>query len=110
VAWERAWRGDGSPTGLFTAELLDDGTIVVAGVRREPGFVAGAILHRADGVVGVSNVFGEATSAWSGCVAFATSCFPRTPLVGYEHGEDLTQALRHGFEPAGPLRVWVLDD
>jgi hypothetical protein len=43
-------------------------------------------------------------------VAFATSCFPRTPLVGYEHGEDLTQALRHGFEPAGPLRVWVLDD
>jgi hypothetical protein len=110
VAWERAWRGDAGSTGLFPAELLDDETVVVAGARRKQGFVAGAILHRADGVVGVSNVFGEAAPAWSGCVAFAASCFPRMPLVGYEHGADLAQARRHDFEPVGPLRVWVRDD
>ena len=60
-------------------------------------------------MVGVSNVFGEAASAWSGCLAFAASSFPGMPLVGYEQGDDLAQALHHGFEPAGPLRVWVRD-
>ena len=29
VGWERAWRGDDGPTGLFTPELLDDATIVI---------------------------------------------------------------------------------
>ena len=33
-----------------------------------------------------------------------------TGLVGYERGDDLAEARRHGFEPAGPLRVWVRDD
>ncbi len=28
VAWERAWRGDDGPTGLFTPALLDDETVV----------------------------------------------------------------------------------
>jgi hypothetical protein len=110
VAWERAWRGDDGPTGLFTAELLEDETIVIAGARRGDDFDAGAILHRSAGVVGVSNVFGEATSAWSGCLAFAASGFPETPIVGYEHGDDLATARRHGFELAGPLRVWIRDD
>ena len=110
VAWERAWRGDDGPTGLFTAELLDDETIVIAGARRGDGFDAGAILHRSAAVVGVSNVFGDATSAWAGCLLVAASHFPGMPLVGYEHGDDLAEARRHGFEPAGPLRVWIRDD
>ena len=106
VAWERAWRGDDDPTGLFTAGLLDDETIVVAGARRGDGFDAGAILHRSASVVGVSNVFGD-ESAWAGCLLIATSLFPDVPLVGYEHGDDLAEARRHGFEPARPLRVWI---
>jgi hypothetical protein len=32
--------------------------------------------------------------------------FPDLAVVGYEHGEDLAIAVRHGFEPIGPLRVW----
>jgi hypothetical protein len=31
-------------------------------------------------------------------------------MVGYESGDDLTAALDHGFEPVGPLRVWVRAD
>ena len=60
-------------------------------------------------VVGVSNVFGD-ESAWAGCLLVAASHFPGMPLVGYEHGDDLAAARRHGFEPAGPLRVWIRDD
>ncbi len=57
------------------SELLDDETIVVAGARRGDGFDAGAILHRSAAVVGVSNVFGDA-SAWAGCLAHRGVALP----------------------------------
>jgi hypothetical protein len=110
VAWGRAWRGAYEPTGLFTAALLDDETVVVSGARRGDGFDAGAILHRSAAVVGVSNVFGDAAPAWAGCLALAASHFPAIPLVGYERDDELAEARRSGFEPAGPLRVWIRDD
>jgi hypothetical protein len=28
-------------------------------------------------------------------------------VVGYEHGDDLVAAVRHSFEPIGPLRIWL---
>jgi hypothetical protein len=30
--------------------------------------------------------------------------------AGYESGDALTDALAHGCEDAGPLRIWVKDD
>ena len=60
-------------------------------------------------MVGISNVFGD-ESAWAGCLAFAATHFPGMPFVGYERGDDLAAARRHGFEPAGPLRVWIRDE
>lgn len=33
--------------------------------------------------------------------------FPTLPVVGYEHGDGLAAAVRHGFEPIGPLRIWT---
>ena len=32
---------------------------------------------------------------------------PTLPLVGYEHGPTLEAALAAGFDPIGPLRVWL---
>jgi hypothetical protein len=28
-------------------------------------------------------------------------------VVGYEHADELAVAVRHGFEPVGPLRIWL---
>jgi hypothetical protein len=28
-------------------------------------------------------------------------------VVGYEQGDALAAAVRHGFEPVGPLRIWM---
>lgn len=93
IAWEAGW---GGPTGTFTEALL--ASVEVRAARRGDRIVAGAIVHDHD----LSNVFTpDRESRWWSTLAGAT------PLVGYERGADLDAALRAGFEPLGPLRVWV---
>ena len=73
--------------------------------------VAGAVATRSEQVVGVSNVFAAGgrpeDAAWPLVLEAVHRLFPDLPVVGYEHGEALAAALRHGFEPIGPLRVWL---
>ncbi|MCS0638208.1 hypothetical protein NX801_21630 [Streptomyces sp. LP05-1] len=107
AAWERAWNG-GAPAGLFRPALLaDPATTVLAGHDPDGGGVmAGAVVSEAAGVLGVSNLFGPAGSR-TGCLAALADRRPELPVVGYEHGEDLADALHHGFTAVGPLRIWA---
>ncbi|MFJ9124002.1 hypothetical protein ACIRJS_07945 [Streptomyces sp. NPDC102340] len=110
-SWAEAW-GD---TRLFRPELLvDAATFVLAGRTPDGRVVAGAVasLSGDDGrqVIGISNVFTSDAgpdSAWPGVLDAVHRRFPDLPVVGYEQGDDLAVALRHGFETIGPLRVWV---
>ncbi|QTE02805.1 hypothetical protein S1361_36065 [Streptomyces cyanogenus] len=110
-AWALAWDDGDGDADLFRPELLDDlATFVLAG--RDPGgrVVAGAVASRSDQVVGISNVFasdGGPDAAWPGVLAAVHRLFPDSPVVGYEHGDGLEAAVRHGFEPVGPLRIWL---
>jgi hypothetical protein len=111
--WEDAWRGADGPVGLFRAELLDDPAVEVLAARAQGRVVAGAVLSLFGRPVGVSNVFvtePQAGSPWPGLLAAAAERHPGRPLVGYERGEDLAEALRHGFRTAGPLRVWLREE
>ncbi|MGW9046346.1 hypothetical protein ACWGQL_27830 [Streptomyces lydicus] len=110
-AWALAWdNGDGN-THLFRPELLDDpGTFVLAGHSADGRVVAGAVASRSEQVVGISNVFAldrGLDTAWLGVLEAVHGLFPSLPVVGYEHGDDLAVAVRHGFEPVGPLRIWT---
>ncbi|MEU1201152.1 hypothetical protein ABZ446_33715 [Streptomyces sp. NPDC005813] len=110
-AWALAWdRGEGD-ADLFRPELLaDPGTFMLAGRSADGSVVAGAVASRSDEVVGVSNVFavdGGPDRAWPGVLDGVHRLFPTLPVVGYEHGDDLASAVRHGFEPIGPLRIWL---
>ncbi|MFD0548777.1 hypothetical protein ACFQ0X_06050 [Streptomyces rectiviolaceus] len=107
-AWETAWNDGEESTGLFRPELLSDGTTFLA-ARSEGRIVAGAIASRGASVVGVSNLFTSADeeSAWAGCLAEVARLWPDLPVVGYESGESLDSAVRQGFTPIGPLRVWL---
>ncbi|MEV3896605.1 hypothetical protein [Streptomyces anulatus] len=110
-AWALAWDdGDGN-ADLFRPELLDDpATFVLAGRSADGRVVAGAVASRSDRVVGISNVFaldGGPDTAWPVVLDAVNKLFPTLPVVGYEQGEDLAAAIRHGFEPVGPLRVWL---
>jgi hypothetical protein len=102
--WAAAWGGG----DVFRPALLDDPDVVILAVGG-----GGAILNRASGVIGVSNLFaaepGFADQVWAACVRTAAEVFPGFDLVGYEQGEDLAPAFAAGFAVIGPLRVWVRD-
>ncbi len=110
-AWALAWDNGDSNADLFRPELLHDpATFVLAGRSAGGRVVAGAVASRSDQVVGISNVFapdGDPDATWPIVLDAAHRLFPTLPVVGYEHGDDLTTALRHGFEPIGPLRIWL---
>ncbi|MFE9122979.1 hypothetical protein [Streptomyces sp. NPDC007172] len=110
TAWERAW-SDGGSEGLFPPALLADPGHTFLVDRDERGeATAGAVASRSGDVVGISNLYavdGDQDAAWAGCLATVARLWPGREVVGYESGDDLTAALRAGFTPAGPLRVWL---
>ena len=117
ASWAAAWAGEpdeggpagGAGSGPFRAELLDDaGTFFLRG-RSGERVVAGAVASRSGSVVGLSNVFaadGDTGSAWAGVLRAVAERWPERAVVGYESGDDLDAAIRHGSVPIGPLRVW----
>ncbi|MFJ3902393.1 hypothetical protein [Streptomyces sp. NPDC090025] len=110
AAWALAWSdGDAEEAELFRPGLLDDPTTTVVGGYDVAGRVlGGAVLTVSAGVTGVSNLFTvddvPPAYAWAGALAAAD---PGLPVVGYESGDDLAAACAVGFEPIGPLRVWL---
>ena len=119
AAFERAWRGEdtnsaAAPTVTqFPATLLEKDTVTFLAGMSDARRVEGvAIVNRTGEVAGLSNVFGAATpidELWTGAVHAAVALHPDCALVGYERGEDLTQAQRLGFEEVGRLRVVVIE-
>lgn len=113
AAWEAAWDG-GRSTGLFHPALLTEEIAFFAGRSAGGRIVAGAAANRTGGVVGLSNVFtADGTpddEAWAGALTAVADLWPGLPVVGYEAGDDLDTAVRHGFTPLGPLRVWLHTD
>jgi hypothetical protein len=113
AAWERTWRGNDGPPGVFRPELLDHDAVTVLAARAGEDVVAGAVLNRSSTVVGVSNFFTcdpGGGVGWSGCLALAGRLFPGSTFVGYESGQALGAARAAGFEAVGPLRVWIRGD
>ncbi|MET7604900.1 hypothetical protein ABZS96_20715 [Streptomyces avermitilis] len=110
-AWALAWDDGNGNADLFRPELLDDpATFMLAGQSTDGRVMAGAVASRSDHVVGISNVFaleGGPDAAWPVVLTAVNWLFPTLPVVGYEQGDDLAAAIRHGFEPVGPLRIWL---
>jgi hypothetical protein len=106
--WERALGDD--TDGLFRPALLASAGVEFVAARAEGRIVSGAQLTGGTTVVGVYNLFsatGDLDLAYAGALATAAARFPGLPVVGYEHGDRLAAALRHGFEVIGPLRIWL---
>ncbi|MEV0594543.1 hypothetical protein [Nonomuraea cavernae] len=100
--------GPGEDRGLFRPGLLIRPGLAVLAGRLGGELVCGSVLNLSGRVAGVSNVFAHGCAedtAWAGTVALAAELFPGRALVGYEG--DVTAAVRQGFAPIGPLRVWL---
>ncbi|MFJ6851853.1 hypothetical protein ACIQM3_15190 [Streptomyces sp. NPDC091271] len=111
-AWALAWDdGDGN-AHLFRPGLLDDPeTFVLAGRSADGRVVAGAVASRSEQMVGLSNVFaregGGPDGGWPVVLQAVGRLFPGLSVVGYEQGDELAAAVRVGFKPVGPLRIWI---
>ncbi len=114
AGWEHAWAA-GSAIGerVFLPALLDDPSTAVIGFERDDRVVAGVTAHRADGVVGLTNLFvridDDPQRYWKACVAAAAEAFAGLPLVCYELEAEAAAFERVGFESIGALRVWSRD-
>jgi len=113
AAWERAW-ADGEPqkAPVFGEALLHAPDIAFLAAHSGRELVGGAILNHQAEVIGHSNVFagkGKHGPVRAGLVREARRLFPGEPIVGYESGDDLENALAQGFAALGPLRIWVRD-
>ena len=106
LRWEEAWN-DSSPSDQrqFPDAILGRGDVRLWGRRRQSGYDAGAIANLSADCVGLSNLFGPDArpAATALCVQFGGG----VPVVGYERGDDLKQALGSGWTTTGDLAVWV---
>ncbi len=103
IVWQRESEG----TGPLPS---NDPNFALFTGRRGFRVVAGGMLYRADGVVGLSNVIADAADAaavFRSLAMLSSRTFPRLPVVGYEAGTELQAALDAGFEIGDALRVWV---
>jgi hypothetical protein len=108
--WEEAWQRHNEQGDVLRAGLLDVPVVTVLAERKGDHVVAGAILNRAAGVVGISNFFADpldAAASWDSCIEFTSALFPGSALVTYESDREVIAARRLTFEDAGPLRVWI---
>lgn len=112
--WEQVWNQPGDTAVCaprqFPAALLEDPDVVFLAGYEGRRLVAGGVLNLTPPVVGLSNVFcldGASPPLFAALVAASGERFPGCPVVGYESEDVLQQALAAGFEPVGPLRVWV---
>jgi hypothetical protein len=113
AAWEAA-RRESSPTEqrVFLDSLLAEPEIALFGRRAGGGFDAGCVANLSAGCVGLSNIFAAETGSapYIAAAQLAAGFGEGRPLVGYDDGEALRALLDCGFEAAGRLRVWVLED
>ncbi|WP_405890838.1 hypothetical protein OG612_02860 [Streptomyces sp. NBC_01527] len=100
--WALAWDDGDGYAGLLQLGLLED-LFVLTGLCYDGGVIAGAMARRSDRSVGDDDVFApdEGTEAARPRVKDAG------PVVDHERGDGLAAAVRHHFEPVGPLRIRV---
>jgi len=107
LLWEAAWKKGGSPTNQrqFPNEILNRDDVVIWGRKKTDGYDAGVIANISKDCIGLSNCFGQ--DAYPAAAALCAELSKQEiPIVGYERGDSLADALSAGFSTTGKLRVW----
>ena len=102
------WTAHHDTAGVLLPALLDRPGFTVLGLRSHDQLLAGAVVHACAGVVSISNVWAAPGRHpdWHDLVRVSHAIHPGLPVTGWEHGEDLAQALDAGFTDVGPHLVW----
>ena len=104
------WLAEHGSLNELEPSILDVAEVAVLESVVAGRFVAGAVLHSSDGVIGLNSVFlgdGEQAQAWRSLAGLAHTRFGHAPIVGYETADLIAPALEAGFRAVGPMRVWA---
>lgn len=102
AAWVEAWGGG---PGVFAPPLLHDPSVALLRWPAEGSPRSGCAVNRGAGLVGLSNLFGEAPAARSAAIEAAAAFAGDEALICYEADGEAADLLAAGFQPLGPLRV-----
>lgn len=106
--WECAWN-NGSPAGIFRRALHSHPAVRFIAFYKDGQIVAGCVLSKSHGVVGVTNFFcplQTPAAYWAGCLAAAHRFAPNQPVVGYMAGPFPSWLQKEGAIELGKLSVW----
>jgi len=112
VTWEAAWGAGQEEPGRFPPTLLASDLVTFLGGWLTGRLIAGCVATSSQTAVGISNLFildDDLDACWTGALDAVSRRFPGRPVVGYESGDALAAAIRHGFTTVGPLRIWLRD-
>ena len=104
------WLAEHGSLNELEPAILDVAEVAVLESVVDGRFVAGAILHSSDGVIGLHDVFlgdGNRVDAWRSLAGLAHNRFGHAPLVGFEPAATVAAPLSAGFRVVGPMRVWA---
>ena len=106
-----AWNAAHDTTGVLLPALLTHPRFTFLARDEGGAMVAGAVLHRVEGAVELSNTWATVDEADEvpSLVACTAVLHPGLPVVGYDRGEELGRLLDAGFAEVGPHVVWVRD-
>lgn len=97
--------------GVLPAEVLADPEFFVLARVEDEKPVAGAVLHSAGDIAGMSNLWSSGEPMDPAAVGELLACagvlHPGRPVTDYAYGAELEVFLASGFTPAGSQRVWA---
>ncbi|MCG9651075.1 phosphoenolpyruvate synthase [Vibrio brasiliensis] len=102
--WEQLWRGEESFEPVYPEVFLDDSAIGFLFAENDDK-LAGISYFFNGQSVGIYNLWGEQT-LFAELIAYISTLYPETPIVGYGDEDELCQLQPLGFEPLAPLSVW----
>ena len=116
-AWQRVgrdrfpdWLAEHGSINELEPSILDVAEVAVVEAVVDGRFVAGAIVHASEGVIGLHSVFlgdGSRVEAWRSLAGLAHTRFGHATLVGFETSDSVAAPLAAGFRAVGPMRVWA---
>jgi hypothetical protein len=104
------WLEEHGSLNELEPSILDVAEVAVLEAVVGGRFVAGAVVHSSDGVIGLNSVHlgdGDRAEAWRSLAGLAHTRFGHAPLVGFETADSIEPALAAGFRAVGPMRVWA---
>ena len=106
-----SWAAAHDYAGVLVAAVVGHPRLRVLARFEDDVPVAGAVVHDAGAVAGLSNVWSAdrplTASDHADLLACAAVLHPGRPVTDYAWGEDLVPMLEAGYEPLGPHLVWV---